>query len=142
MILLSDCVAQVESANNPLAMRYEPDYLPTLTSIQLTQKFASNGYMDTITARMIASTSWGKFQIMGANLYSVLKYEDTIVSFLSDVGSQLAAFQSFIAHLGFTDGPFKHMSETALLKFARLYNGSEVYAQSLNDAYPQLKGAL
>ena len=138
MILLSDCVAQVESANNQCAMRYEPDYLPTLTSIQLNQKFATNGYMDTNTARMIASTSWGKFQIMGANLYAVLKYEDTLVSFLSDVGSQLAAFQSFIGHIGFTDGPFSLMSENALLRFARLYNGSEVYAESLKHAYGQM----
>ena len=147
MILLSDCVAQVESSGNPLAMRYEPDYTPTLNSIQLTQKFAANGYMDTNTAngymdtntaRMIASTSWGKFQIMGANLYAVLKYEDTLVSFLSDVGSQLAAFQSFIGHIGFTDGPFSLMSENALLRFARLYNGSEVYAESLKHAYGQM----
>ena len=138
MISLSDCVAQVESANNPCAMRYEPDYVPTLNSIQLTQKFATAGYMDTITARMIASTSWGKFQIMGANLYAVLKYEDTLVSFLSDVGSQLAAFQSFIGHLGFTDGPFAMMGEASLLKFARLYNGSEVYAESLKHAYGQM----
>ena len=138
MILLSDCVAQVESSGNPLAMRYEPDYLPTLNSIQLTQKYATNGYMDTNTARMIAATSWGKYQIMGANLYAVLKYEDTLVSFLSDVGSQLAAFQSFIGHLGFTDGPFAMMGEQSLLKFARLYNGSEVYAESLKHAYGQM----
>ena len=138
MILLSDCVAQVESSGNPLAMRYEPDYLPTLTSIQLTQKFATNGYMDTNTARMIASTSWGKFQIMGANLYAVLKFEGTLLDYLSDAGQQLVTFQDFIAHLGFTDGPFAMMSDASLLKFARLYNGSEVYAESLKRAYGQM----
>ncbi len=138
MILLSDCVAQVESANNPLAMRYEPDYTPTLNSVQLVQKYAANGYMDNITARMIASTSWGKFQIMGANLYAVLKYEDTLFSYLSDAGVQLVTFQDFIKHLGFTDGPFAMMGEASLLKFARLYNGSEVYAESLKHAYGQM----
>ncbi len=138
MILLSDCVAQVESANNPLAMRYELDYIPTFNSILLTQKFATNGYMDTITARIIASTSWGKYQIMGANLYAGLKYEDTLFSYLSDAGVQLVTFQDFIKHLGFTDGPFAMMGEASLLKFARLYNGSEVYAESLKHAYGQM----
>ena len=138
MILLSDCVAQVESANNPCAMRYEPDYVPTLTSIQSVQKYATAGYMDATTARMIASTSWGKFQIMGANLYAVLKFEDTLLDYLSDAGQQLVTFQDFIAHLGFTDGPFAMMSDASLLKFARLYNGSEVYAESLKHAYGQM----
>lgn len=139
MILLSDCVAQVESSGNPLAMRFEPDYTPTLSSVQLVQKYAANGYMDNITARMIASTSWGKFQIMGANLYAVLKYEDTIFSYLSDAGSQLVSFRDFISQIGFTDGPFSMMSENALLKFARLYNGSDVYASALRQAAENLK---
>ena len=138
MILLSDCVSQVESSGNPSAMRYEPDYNPTLSSIQSVQKYATGGYMDLITARMVASTSWGEFQIMGANLWGVLNYQKTMMDYLSSPADQLVAFHKFIAQIGFTDGPFKLMSETALLRFARFYNGSEVYAESLKRAYVQM----
>jgi Protein of unknown function (DUF3380). len=139
MILLSDCVGQVESSGNPGAMRYEPDYNPPLSSIQTVQKYATGGYMDLTTARMIASTSFGEFQIMGANLYAVLKYQKTIADYLTSPQDQLETFRAFIEQLGFSDDPFSLMSEPAILRFARLYNGSEVYAQSLQEAYQTMQ---
>jgi hypothetical protein len=141
MILLSDCVGQVESSGNPGAMRYEPDFIPTQNAIETVQSVATGGYMDQTTARMIASTSFGEFQIMGANLYAVLKYQKTISDYLTTPQDQLETFNAFIEYLGFSDGPFSLMSEPALLKFARLYNGSEVYAKSLRDAFTKLSGA-
>ena len=136
-ILLSDCVAHVESAGNPLAMRFEPDFNPTNAAIITVQSFATNGYMNKITARMIASTSWGRYQIMGANLWTQ-GYTGTILGYLSSNIAQRESFERFIQHIGFTDRPFKLMSPDAVLKFARLYNGSEVYAESLNRAYGDL----
>lgn len=138
-ILLSQCVAQVESAGNLLAMRYEPDATPTPASIQAVRSHAVGGYMDFTTARMVASTSWGMYQIMGFNLWSTLHYSKTLTEYLTSARDQRAAFEKFINKIGFTDGPFALMSITEVDKFAGLYNGSQVYAASLQNAYQYLK---
>lgn len=135
-ILLSDVVAQVESSGNPLAMRFEPTFLSTVGCKQAAQNYAADGgYMDMNTAAVICCTSWGKFQIMGANLYGLLEYKKALVDFLTTPADQLTAFRSFIDKIGFTDLPFSDMAQADLLKFAKLYNGSEVYAASLTHAY-------
>lgn len=143
MIRLSDCVKQVESSGNYLAMRFEPTYTPTPSSQQAVQKYASGGYMDMTTARMICQTSWGAFQIMGANLYGNLDCQTTLATYLQNSANiQLSMFNRFIQQIGFSDGPYKLMSQKARLRFARLYNGSEVYAHSLDEAYDNLEKTI
>lgn len=140
-VLLSDVVAQVESSGSMLAMRYEPDWLTTASDMQAVQSRASGGgFMDLKTARMLASTSWGRYQIMGSNLWGKLcNYQGTLAEYLTDGASQLLTFKSFIGQIGFSDQPFNALSEDQLLSFARAYNGNgPAYSRALQDAYYRL----
>lgn len=139
MIMLSDVVAQVESSNNPLSMRYEPAWVPH--NEVNAQKYAANGWIDEPTAAMICKTSWGKYQIMGDNLYGTLQYTGTIVDFMTNTLRQLRFFQAFLRGIGFSDGLFGEMSSVQILDFAEKYNGNgPAYAQALQRAYKELGG--
>lgn len=139
-ILLSDVVAQVESRNNPLAMRYEPAYQPSVRGLRLTSDLAVNGFIDRITAGVICKTSWGAYQIMGNNLYDLMDYRHTLFSFLSSPQKQLDIFIAFVQHakFGFDNPTFTQLTNAELDAFAQYYNGSLVYAESLKKAYSEL----
>ena len=137
--MLSEVVAQVESSGNPLAMRYEPAWNPQ--NEMNAQHYATGGWIDEPTAAMICKTSWGKYQIMGDNLYGALGYDGTIVDFLNNPLRQLRYFQAFLRTIGFADVVFNAMSEADKVAFGAAYNGNgPVYAQSLNSAYAELAG--
>ena len=138
IILLSDCVAYVESRNNPLAMRYEPTYQFNPANIDKAIAHATGGWIDTDTAAMILSTSWGAYQIMGDNLYT-LGYQGTIAEFLTTEALQLDYFNRFIQSIGFSNAAFSSMDGQELDNFAMRYNGSPVYANSLQKAYQALQ---
>jgi hypothetical protein len=138
MILLSQVVAQVESSGDIFALRYEPTYEPSSASIVACRSAASS-YMSVESARMICKTSWGRYQIMGDNLYgSAIQLRDNIIQYASNEILQLHSFATFIGSLGFQDVDFATLSELDLQKFALAYNGSLIYADSLNSAYEQL----
>lgn len=139
MILLSDVVAQVESAGNLLAMRFEPDYVPSMVGIQNCQNYVVNGYIDYKTARNICQTSYGKYQIMGDNLFNELNYKNTLFNYLSSEENQLLTFSEFIKKIGFENIEFNLIPKNELNNFAIHYNGSVVYANSLENAYGVLK---
>lgn len=139
MILLSDCVAMVESSNHPGAIRYEPDYTPSSIGVSRAALYASGAWMDTATAEMIAKTSFGRFQIMGDNLYNAMDYTNTIWHFVADPQDQLDVFHKFIALGKFRDMPFETMLRSEVVAFALYYNGAAVYADSLINAYRELK---
>ncbi len=135
-ILLSDVVAWVESGGNILAMRYEPLWIPQNASAVKASAVA--GYMDEATADMICKCSWGKYQIMGDNLYGPLGFKSTLFDLLSSPSLQLELFRKFIGLHGFNDAPFLTMLPNDLIRFAMAYNGSAVYADSLRKAYTYL----
>ena len=138
-IMLSDCVAYVESRNNAKAMRYEPTYKFDSANVYIASDYATGGWIDTTTAAMIVATSWGAYQIMGDHLYGQ-GYRGTIVDFLNNQqGQQKDAFDTFLETIGFIDVPFDTLDTAKLDKFALRYNGSPVYAQSLEEAYQALK---
>jgi len=137
-IKLSDVVAQVESGGSILAMRYEPAYSPPEASVEACIAAAST-YIDYITALTICKTSWGKFQIMGGNLYSApLSLSENILRYATDEALQLATFNKFIETIGFENVEFSTLTANQLNRFALAYNGSIVYAQSLQKAYAEL----
>ena len=139
MIMLSEVVAQVESSNNLNSMRYEPAWNPQ--NEMAAQKYATGGWIDEPTAAMICKTSWGKYQIMGDNLYGALQYTGTIVDFMTNALRQLRFFQAFLREIGFSDALFGEMSSAQILDFAEKYNGNgPVYAQALDKAYAELVG--
>ena len=137
--MLSEVVAQLESSNNLLSMRYEPAWPPQHD--QSAASYATGGWIDEVTAAMICKTSWGKYQIMGDNLYGALGYDGTIVEFLNSPLRQLRYFQAFLRTIGFADVVFNAMSEADKVAFGAAYNGNgPVYAQALNNAYAELAG--
>ena len=139
LIMLSEVVAQVESSNNLLSMRYEPAWTPQHD--QSAAAYASGGWIDEVTAAMICKTSWGKYQIMGDNLYGPLEYTDTLVDFLNSPIRQLRYFQAFLRSIGFQDVDFGSMTPAQVEAFGAAYNGNgPVYAASLNKAFAELGG--
>lgn len=72
---------------------------------------------------MIASTSWGLHQLLGANVYAQ-GYASDIADFLSCPDDQEKIFSSFIAAKGFTGGEdVTAWDSTRFLDFATFYNG-------------------
>ena len=69
---LKDIIKQIESSNNKLVARFEPHFYQRLKEQKFNdkaiQKIKQLHKCNTDTAYMIASTSWGYFQIMGYNL--------------------------------------------------------------------------
>jgi len=139
-ITLGDCVAYVESRNNPLAMRYEPNFSTSQNARDIISRLAVNGFMDENTADIIAATSWGQYQIMGENLWTICGYKGTIAAYITDPGKQYETFQNFIEHIGYKDAPFNPTAKIYNARFAIAYNGSEQYAQALVNAYYALGG--
>jgi len=134
-IMLSDVVAQVESSNCPGAIRYEPGYQPSALGIGQAARFATGSWMDNATAQIIAKTSFGRFQIMGDNLYNAMQYTGTIWDFVAWPAKQLEIFNLFIQRGKFKDAPFAGLVKSELDAFALYYNGARVYADSLVRTY-------
>lgn len=138
-ILLSDCVAYVESRNNPCAARYEPTWNATLEQIDMATFYATGGWISQNTAIMLASTSWGAYQIMGANLWTVCKYKGTLAQYLNTPSDQIETFKAFLGLIGWKDQPFAGMTSSELERFGAQYNGNgEAYADALTGAYRKL----
>lgn len=137
-VLLSDCVAHIESAGDPLAMRFEPGWHASPVGILKAAQHATGGWIDQATAANICACSYGRFQIMGDNLFGVLNFQGTLAAYLTSDVLQHNSFNSFISHIGFKDAPFSSFTPAQLTSFARSYNGSVVYATSLKLAYHEL----
>ena len=138
-ILLSDCVAQVESSNNSGAFRYEPGYQPSAFGVYHATKFATGSWIDNLTAETIAKCSYGRFQVMGDNLYNAMQYSKSIWHFVATPQDQLDIFNEFLTRGHFKDMPFEGMVRSEVVAFALYYNGAAVYADSLAKAYQALK---
>ena len=95
--LFSKIVGYVESLNNPYAIRFEE---------HLYQNYLSRKPNDAVvryinkcsmrTAFMIMATSWGKYQILGINLYNRLDYDKPIGHYLCDEDEQDISFAEFL----------------------------------------------
>lgn len=165
MIRLKDIVELVESNQDKMAIRYEKatfgniwgklKYYDALERIRRVHKCSYD------TAVMIASCSFGKFQIMGFNLYGILKLESHIVNFLMNESMQEKAFNDFVNLIGIEekaiieeikdalehcDGSGKAFTEKpGIQKFIANYNGAKVgskdfyaYAYKMLTAYQKL----
>lgn len=128
---LNDLIAQVESGNNPWAMRFEPAFTPSTGAIAIARKMmlASDA-----TLRTICATSWGKYQIMGENLYSAHSSSHGVLTaiklwpgeFMASVGVQDSFFSMLLTIWGINfplADVVSEQSDVARLAFARRYNG-------------------
>lgn len=116
-------IAQIESGDNPQAMRFEPLVYANAAGAALGAKIAKIHGCSGRTAEMIYATSWGAYQIMGITLYD-LGYAKTVFDFVAAPNDQRAMFDAFCASRGiaFTIDQLRD-SEALRLRFATKYNG-------------------
>ena len=144
--IISDITSLIESSHNPDAIRFEPSVYDHLTKGPGLNNPAKKEIVETIikvhgcsleTACMIFSTSFGLFQIMGENIYSVCDYKRSIGWFFSDNEAQEECFLAFLKSIGFPDGPDFDDSNN-LAKYALHYNGPgdiQAYCKKLLETY-------
>jgi hypothetical protein len=124
---LANVIATVESGPFPYAMRFESVMYgrgsPYFTT-EILEAAEKANHCNAVTARMICSTSWGLFQIMGFNLYSpAIALPIAIGPYLFDTEQQFNAFKRFVKINGFDADNFDFGDEATIERFARSYNG-------------------
>jgi len=130
MKTLAEIIKLIESSGNMQAVRFEPFFykrLKSKTNDPAVLKIREIHKCTYYTALMIASTSWGLYQIMGYNLYFYNLTDKTVFEFLFDQEEQDQAFQKFIEkrNIAFTIEELKKDPEK-IRKFAKYYNGDEI----------------
>ena len=152
MIDLAAVIAQVESGTQDDRLRFEPGlYVRWAPGVPLTA--AQVDVVNTIqavhrcnldTACMIACTSWGRYQILGENIYSVCQYKGSVFAFVAFSDHQQTCFSDFLAARGiaFTLTDLV-MDRTKREQFITHYNGPaniDAYWQRMQAAIKALGG--
>lgn len=149
---VSDIIAQVESGARLEAVRFEPAKWAHYLTVPSAAEVAICAHWNECsqdTARAICATSYGRFQMMAANLYAPASlggfgYEKPILRFWADTdGDQLAAFDWFLKARRIDDITAAALESDApsRLRFATVYNGPgapAAYAQSILSAIKTL----
>lgn len=119
---LENLISTIESGRRHDAMRFEHGLYGKIALSYITpiKRYNDCSYS---TAQMIGATSWGLFQIMGYNVYS-LGFSGTINDYLNDVGAQRQYFQYYCTRRGiyYTVQELKTDAKKRL-NFAEHYNG-------------------
>lgn len=131
---ISELIALVETGNNLHALRFEPDYQPKPEHIGLVQK-RWGCYVSYSTARVVLASSWGKYQIMGFNIYD-MGFQHNIAEFWNDSDIQDYYFSLFLRgnDINYT---LEAVTSNELVRnrFALKYNGSLEYANKMMEVY-------
>lgn len=132
---ISELVAKVESNGIPYAMRFEPKFTVSPQAVNNCIRAYKPLQISRATAEMICRTSWGKFQIMGENLYTVCAFASDVNHFMNSDADQEFCFQRFIEKRGI-NFTLEDIRQDAgkMSMFARRYNGSSEYAVTLKRA--------
>lgn len=134
MQTIADVIGAIESSHNPAELRFEPLTYENAPHVSDALKSIKECNLCSIeTARMIYSTSWGEFQIMGEDLYNprVCAYRNNIARYLVQSNDQFVTLDSFLFRMGLSiklksTSPATLFSDPNLrVQFARLYNGPE-----------------
>jgi|SRR5580658_2569534 hypothetical protein len=103
---LAAVIAQVESDGRDISPRFEPTLYYELAADPTPERGKIIGAIGTIhfcnqtTARMIAATSWGRYQILGENLYSVCQCSVDVFTLVNEPLEQDAMFENFVQARG------------------------------------------
>jgi len=90
-------ISYVESNNNSFAIRFESElYKHAKSDPKILETIKSINVCSTATAKMIYCSSWGKYQIMGFNIYGICKFDREIGAFLCNEWDQDKAFKTFL----------------------------------------------
>lgn len=138
---LATIIARVESSNNPSALRFEwltfsGRMIANSASIEILKNIAKINDCSADTAKMIYSTSWGFFQIMGFALYGDLGYEQPVATYFEDHDAQYAMFAKFVQARNINYGVNElAASRLTRVKFGTVYNGDgEDYANEIESS--------
>lgn len=144
---IGDVIALVESNNNERAIRFEPGIYQNIRLAAMIDviRLAHNSLsMNYGTSRVIYAMSFGKFQLMGFNVWKY--YKGTFYDFLANANKeQEIALAHFLndnrldvisadCEILFAHGEFLH-------EFASKYNGpgdTDAYAEKMAKAYMKL----
>lgn len=141
-ITIARVIARIESSGNPYAYRFEPTVYQNLSTgallpahaaiVQSIQKIHN---CSLASAEVIYSSSYGLYQIMGFNLWGQLCCCDNFGIYLADTDYQDDIFYRLLASMGLSQSVDQLASDPqARLQFAKIYNGSPVYADAIVSA--------
>ena len=148
---LAAVIAQVETRTRDHSLRFEPTLYARWSEGPLTaeQRRVLGRIMavhDCVYAAacMIACTSWGRYQLLGENIYSVCQCNADIFVFVTQPGVQLLCFQRFLAARGIAFSIEEIlMDRTKREQFIARYNGPgdiDVYWAQMQVAIKELGG--
>jgi hypothetical protein len=142
MLTTSRLVALVESAEVNHALRYEPNFAKYVLRSSMVKcvEAHSPAYMNLTTAKHLLMFSYGRFQIMGENIYA-LGYGKPLAEFLTNETDQNIMFYEFLKSrdIFYTFDELRDSWEKRK-KFAIKYNGSAAYANTLLQAIQYMEG--
>jgi hypothetical protein len=138
---LMSVIRRVESNDEISALRFEPAVFSGLsmysTEKSLIDRIAAANNCSFNTARVIFSSSFGLYQLMGFNIYSV-GYKGTILDFWNSAPWQDQIFTAFLnANRINVSWVALKQDRAKLLAFARIYNGPgdpTAYANAMAQA--------
>lgn len=131
---LSQLIAQAESNNRASAVRFEPAFKPSELAIQKCMKANNCNHS---TAAVICAMSFGKYQMMGENIYGGWGFGDPIAVFMNVDAYQDAGFAWYVntRDINYT---LSDMVNNQLTRetFGKKYNGNgPVYAVYLMQVF-------
>ena len=137
---LPNLISEIESSHRPVAIRFEPHVYSRTGDGRYAEAVEAARDVHGIsfdTARMVVSTSWGFYQIMGFNLWAPrnvggLEYKATYFDFLDDVEVQNNCFKMFCEDRKIYFSIEQMAKEKSVRElFAKKYNGSIKYADKI-----------
>lgn len=138
---LWDIISRVESNGNLKALRFEPEYYQRRMARgdwnnSIIQNIRAANKCSLGTARMIYCSSWGAVQIMGFNMYQTGGFRGSVAAFLNDEAWQVNEFRRFLVKNNLTEYTPERLAQdkAARVKFAKVYNGAESYADLILQA--------
>ncbi len=134
---LSQLTQIVESGGRLDAVRLEKNYHPDTKAFALIKKYHPGLSFETY--EMMLQSSWGKFQIMGDNLY-LLGLSDTLLEYCGSNLMQEIFYSKYCVSRNIAYTLDEVLKDSAKLEhYALRYNGSKKYANTLMAAYNKSK---
>jgi hypothetical protein len=129
----ADVIAYVESKGDQYAFRFEPGTFATTANphpaqIEILNRIQKIHSCSTATARVLYSSSFGLYQIMGFNLYADNSgVTGTAFAFMNDPIAQTVFFKAFLNTKGLIVTP-QTLAESPQVRthFGTVYNGNGV----------------
>ena len=145
-ITLIDVIAELESSNNQYALRFESELMLITYNSEILNTIIKYNQCDEITAKMIYNTSWGLYQIMGFNLYS-MGLKTNVIAYCAEKSIQTIYFIQFLSENNINFKIQDMLQNNNLMaSFIKTYNGNGTeqefkdYKSKIIQIYNQLSG--